>query len=282
MKHLGVVTALVVACVFAWSGLTADGQDRRGDGSLDASRPEGPGGRGPKHAPGPGKPPGLRRPHKPAGQPRRRGLSDAQEKELLAVLKDKRPELYERLIHQRQTDRLRYRWVLQMMWRWYERWKHLPEEIQDAAITEMDSKAQAWRLAREMRKAGSEGEKEQLLAKLRGVVAKQFDAEQKVRAHRLAQLEKQLKRAREELQARAKRRTKIIDELVERLIKGSSKLSRIPAKDSPARARIAKAERDKPNRRAPGGKDGRAGRKGPTCPDQTGRLSWGHDRPRKK
>lgn len=272
MKYFGAVTALVVACVFVWSGLTADGQDRRGDGSLDAPRPEGPAGRGRKHAPGPGRPPGLRRPHRPASQPRHRSLSDAQEKELLAVLKDKRPELYERLIHQRRTNRMRYRWVLQMMWRWYQRWKHLPEEIQDAAITVMDSKAQAWRLAREMRKAASEGEKGQLLAKLRGVVAKRFDAEQKVRAHRLAQLERQLKRAREELKARAKRRTKIIDELVERLIKGSSRLSRMPAKDGPAQARKPKAERDEPKRRAPGGKDHKAGAQGPGLP-RSGRAS---------
>lgn len=264
MKHFGAVAALVIACVFVWSGLTvADGPDRRGDGSRDVERPGRPPAYGRKEGLGPSRsrPSGLRGPRRPTTQPHRRGLSEAQEKELLAVLKDKRPELYKRLIDMKgkDTNRPSYRWTLQMMWRWYERWKHLPKEIQDAAIAEMDSKIEGYRLAREMQKVDSVGEKEQIMTKLRGVVGKQFDAEQTVRGYRLTQLAKQLERAREELQARAKRRAEIIDELVERLVKMGSRVTKRPWKDQPTHARKPKAERDEPHRRPPAGKGDKAG-----------------------
>ncbi len=262
MKHFGKAAALVIACVFAWSGLTAaDGRDKdkRGDASVDVERPgKGPA-RGRKEGSGPSRPSGLRGPRRPTTQARHRGLSEAQEKELLAVLKDKRPDLYKRLIDQQKANRPSYRWTLQMMWRWYERWKHLPKEIQDAAIEEMEMKVEAWRLAREMQKGDSVGEKEQIMTKLRGVVGKQFDAEQTVRGYRLTQLEEQLKRAREELKARAKRRAEVIDELVERVIKGASRVTKRPWKDQPAQARKPKGDRGESDRRPRGDKDPSAG-----------------------
>ncbi len=263
MRRFGAVTALVIVCVFICSALVADGQARRGVAPSDGPRGGGPAGRGRKEGPGPGKPPGIRGPHRPTTQPRHRSLTEAQEKELLAVLKEKRPELYKRLKDMKERDkdtkRLGYRWMVQAMWGWYQKWKNLPKPIQDAWIDEHDAKVEAWRLAQEMRKATSESEKEEIIAKLRTAVAKQFDAEQKVRGYRLTQLEEQLAQAREDLKARAKRRAEVIDELVERVIKGASRLSKMMPKGQPGHVRKPKAERDEPKRRAPGGKDHKAG-----------------------
>ena len=161
VKCLSSVTALATAGVLMFLlALPAEGEGQAPVRTPDEPRlqREAPQGRR-EHGVGRGSPHGGRR---PITQPYRRGLTETEEKELLAVLKKRRPEHYERLMQLRDSSPIRYRWMLRTMWRWYQRIKHLPEEIQGAAIAEMDSKVRAWRLAREYRRAASEGQKEQL------------------------------------------------------------------------------------------------------------------------
>lgn len=141
-------------------------------------------------------------------QPKR--LTAEQEKKLLAALKDKRPDHYHRLKQLQEKDPQRYRWMLQMMWRWYERWENQPKEIRDKGIAAMDSRVKLWRLARQLGQAASEEDKDKIIARLRDELTRQFDAEQKIRAHRLEQLEQQLKKMQQRLEQDAKNRDKII------------------------------------------------------------------------
>ena len=249
-KRFGSVTILALAVAVIFSGLSAETEGDREDRPPRALRVGKPPGGYHEDSPG-DRPPGGRRPamHRAPGaatQPHRRDLSKAQEQELLGVLKEKRPEHHKRLMKLRESSRMRYRWMLQMMWRWYQRWKHLPEEIQAAAITEMDSKVQVWRLARELRKEISKDERKELLFKLREAVARQFDAEQKVRTHRLAQLEKQLQRARLELRERSEKRSQTIDDLVKRLLKPPPALKPHSGRDAPASQALQRDKRQPP------------------------------------
>jgi len=242
-KWFGSVTVLAVAVAVIFSGLPAEGQSGREEQPPRTPRVDpprrgyhegSPGDRPPGSRPSGGRRSALRRAPGAATQPYHRGLSKAQEQELLGVLKEKRPEHHKRLMQLRESNRRRYRWMLQMMWRWYQRWKHLPEEIQAATITEIDSKIQVWRLTRELREADSKDDREELLVKLREAVARQFDAEQKIRTHRLAQLEKQLQRARLELRERSEKRSQIIDDLVKRLLRPPPALTTHSGRDAPA------------------------------------------------
>ena len=149
------------------------------------------------------------------GQPER--LTAEQEKKLLAALKDKRPEHYSRLKQLQEKDPQRYRRMLQMMWRWYERWENQPKEIRDKGIAAMDSRVKLWRLARRLGQATNEKDRDKIIARLREELARQFDAEQKVCAHRLEQLERQLKKMQERLRRDAKNRNKIIEQRLKQI-----------------------------------------------------------------
>ena len=72
-----------------------------------------------------------------------------------------------------------------------------------------------WRLAREYAKADTPARKQQLESSLREQAAKQFQADQIIRRHRLSELEEQIRQLKSELDQRAKDSNSIIQETVE-------------------------------------------------------------------
>ena len=71
----------------------------------------------------------VRRTSRPVGRRGGSRLTAEQETELLAVLKEKRPDFHERLTRLAKEDQRSYRRSLGWAWRWYQRWKRMsPQE----------------------------------------------------------------------------------------------------------------------------------------------------------
>jgi len=137
-------------------------------------------------------------------------LSPQEESELLAVLKEKRPQRYQALTALRERNPKRYRSAVRDIWRWYQRWKHLPPEVQDAHIAELDCRAEIGRLVHAIRTAGDEEDRDSLEEQLRQVIRAQFQAEQVRREHQLAVLAERLRQLRQELQEQSARPDRVV------------------------------------------------------------------------
>jgi len=159
----------------------------------------------------------------PQGHPQRmRPLTEEQEKELLAFLKEHRPDLHSRLTEMRDSKDRRYRWAIAPMWRWYLRYKRLPAEERDVELKQQDVRVKILRLLRAIREEKDAAKAEQLKKMLREAVTEQIEIEQKAFAIRLARLEEQVKRLREQLKGREQRRDQIIEERYQRLLEGGA------------------------------------------------------------
>ncbi len=158
------------------------------------------------------------RPARPPGRYRRRGrrLTEKQAKELLATLKTERPEFYQRLLELQKKDPQAYRRLLGRTWRWFQKAKNLPEDIRKAAKDREEARRLRYRVMRDIRKAGATKE---LKDKLRQAIADEFKAEQILREHKLAELEKQIKEIREDLKNRREQHDELVAGRLERLLK---------------------------------------------------------------
>jgi len=145
-------------------------------------------------------------------------LTEEQEAELLKALKEKLPGRYEALMKLREEKNKGYRWALRGTWRWYERWKNLPEEVQKAAIVEQTERMQIVRILHVVGEAKGPAEKTRLKKDLAQSVARLFDAEQERHRHHLQELKDQIRRLEDELRQRTEDRDKLIEQRVERYL----------------------------------------------------------------
>jgi hypothetical protein len=172
---------------------------------------------------GPGPRAGAQRP----GASGRRALpelTDEQERELLEWLKENRPEHYRRLEEAKTRRPENRRAALAMMWQWYADWKRMPPEVREQAGVVQRSRLQIWRLVRAINRATDRHEAQRLTGELRETVARLVEAEQKVQAYELEQMEKRLAQLRARLEEARKNREKIVEQRVEEAIEraGSS------------------------------------------------------------
>jgi len=151
--------------------------------------------------------------------PRRSRITPEQEQELLASIKDTRPELYEQAVELKKADPEKYRRMLYMLQWSQRRLRALPEDVRRRVQAEMDARLKVSRLLRDIRATEDEPKRKPLIKKLQQAVAVHFDAEQKGREGRLTMLEEQIKRLRAEMQQRAKDRDQIIKDRVEHYLK---------------------------------------------------------------
>jgi len=177
-----------------------------------------------RDGPGDAEPPASSaRANGPPGRPKRmRPLTEEQEKELLAFLKEHRPDLHSRLTEMRDSTPRRYRWAIAPMWRWYLRYKRLPAKERDVELKQQDVRVKILRLLRAIRKEKDAAKAEKLKKMLREAVTEQIEIEQKAFEIRLARLEEQVKRLREQLKSRDQRRDQIIEERYRRLLEGGA------------------------------------------------------------
>jgi len=155
--------------------------------------------------------------------PRRRGeaISPEKEEELLANIKKRSPEMYERLVKLRQESPDRYRMMLLAASRRYRKFLGMPAGVREQAQIEHEARMKVYRALRAIRETKDAAKLSDLRDELRQAVAEHFDAEQKGREKRLAFLEEQIKRLREDLKNRLENRDKVISERVERWLQGS-------------------------------------------------------------
>ena len=149
-------------------------------------------------------------------------LTDEQETELLAAIKERQPETYRRLMESKEANPMRFRLALRSMWPWFQRYKNAPRDIQKAMMDEGDARVETWRLIKALGQAKDGPEKTKLISELNEAVSKQFNAEQALREYRLNELEQQISHLREELEQRRSQRDQIMKDRVEELLRAST------------------------------------------------------------
>ena len=143
-------------------------------------------------------------------------LTPEQEQEVLDYLKSRRPEIYEAVIAQREKDPPRYRRTLRSVYPFVTRVRKLPEDVAKAYEGLQQTHVALWRLAREYANADSPEKKLEIENSMKEQARRQFEADQLVRRHRLAELEDQIRNLKAELDQRAKDGDTLIHETVER------------------------------------------------------------------
>ncbi len=141
-----------------------------------------------------------------------RRLTAEQQAKALEFLKETRPEHYERLLTLREDNPRGYHRALRMA----HRLMKLPSELRQARMQMWDARIGIWKRIRQIRAAEDASEKEKLKEQLRRDVAEHFEAEQRQMERRLAHLEEQIGRMRQELKDRQEQREQIISERLER------------------------------------------------------------------
>jgi hypothetical protein len=143
-------------------------------------------------------------------------LTAEQEQEVLDYLKSRRPEVYEEVVAQREKDPARYRRTLRSMYSFVARTRKLPEGVAQAYESLQQTHVALWRLSREYNNSDSPEKKLEIENSMKEQAGRQFEAEQLIRRHRLAELEEQIRSLKAELDQRAKDNDAVIRETVER------------------------------------------------------------------
>ncbi len=140
-------------------------------------------------------------------------LTEAQEKDALAFIKQHRPEEYERMMKIKDESPRLYRMGLAAAWRLMQ----MPAEMQKYAEQQQQARLKAWRLSRDFLKA-DEAQKPAIRKDLLDALGSEFDTEQQMRERRLAQLEEEIEHLRGQVKERAEQRTRIIEENLKSLL----------------------------------------------------------------
>lgn len=167
---------------------------------------------------------------------RNRELTDEQVEAALAVIKDVNPEAHARLIRAMEENPERAKMFIAHM---YPRIRGMvdarekdPDHYRDRVSDEQFNRLNG-RLAHEARKAKADGDDqaaEELTAKLRANLEKQFEVRQRLREKKLETLEKQLELLRKEVAEHAEKKDLLIDKALADYLKGRGDHDR-PARD---------------------------------------------------
>jgi hypothetical protein len=157
----------------------------------------------------------------PASQPASCG-DRTEAPKVLAVLKDRLPMRYKRLMELKETDPNEYAFHLAEMIQWYEEWKHWPPAIQDADILQQSMTVRIWQIVKKMQKTTSEKSRDKLREDLKEAVTKQIDAEHQVNEYKLGVLEEELTRMREQLDEHNRNRDAVIEGTMDHLLQAAS------------------------------------------------------------
>jgi hypothetical protein len=174
-------------------------------------------------------------------------LTAEQEQEVLDYLKSRRPEVYEEVVAQREKDPARYRRTLRGVYPFIARVRKLPEGVAQAYDSLQQTHVSLWRLSREYNTSDSPEKKREIENSMKEQAGRQFEAEQLIRRHRLAELEEQIRNLKAELDQRAKDSDAVIRETVERF-----------------KRNITRYEKDKDKQRGPDGEKAEHPRPQPT------------------
>ncbi|MDY7011151.1 MAG: hypothetical protein SVV80_10430 [Planctomycetota bacterium] len=163
----------------------------------------------------------MRRRHNAEDRPRFFGedrFTEDKVKEVLAFAKKHFPEEHERIKTLQKEDSRQARRAIRRLWWLCQRVRHLPEEIQAAAVAEHRLNVAIFRVRRELLQADDDAKKAELIKKLRSLLGEQFDNAQTVREYQVKRLAQQLAELKAEIEQRKADRQKIIAERLKRLM----------------------------------------------------------------
>ncbi len=168
-------------------------------------------------------PANLRRPHmhNAGGRPRTFGadrFTEDKVKEVLAFAKKHLPEEYKRFETLRKENPRQARRAIRRLWWLYKRVRHLPPEIQAAAVAKHRLNVAIFQTRRDFLRTEDASRKAELTKKLQTLLGKQFDNDQIVKEYRIKVLAQQLAELKAEVGRRKKDRSKIIAERLKRLL----------------------------------------------------------------
>lgn len=143
----------------------------------------------------------------------------------MAVLKDRRPDLHERLTRLDKDRHPSYQRSLTLAWRWYQRWKDMSPAEKAAARKLEDARLTIGRTLQAIRLSGEPATAEHK-TKLLNAATKAFEAEGALQTIRIEKLEKEIARIKEELEDRTTRREKLIAERVKHLMQNATQQRR--------------------------------------------------------
>jgi hypothetical protein len=161
-----------------------------------------------------------------------RQITAQQEQELLEALHQRQPERYERLVKLRQENPKAYRRLLGMGWWWYQQWKDLPPEAQQAHFKVAEMRVQIVQRLHELRQAKDDDQRREAAAHLRQAVSELLSAERVTLEHRLAELQKRVADMQRDLQQRRENHEQMVDRHVEQLITPGDRKGRRHEEDS--------------------------------------------------
>lgn len=140
-------------------------------------------------------------------------------KDVMAFAKKHFPEEYERLVALRKENPRQFRRAIRRMWWLYRRVRHLPEDIQAAAVAKHRLNVAIFHTRRELLQSEDSAEKAKLTKKLSSLLEEQFDNDQIVKEYMIKRIEQQLADLKAEVEQRKKDRKKIILKRLERLLR---------------------------------------------------------------
>ena len=161
-------------------------------------------------------------------------LSHAQEQELLEVIQRRFPHRYEQLTELRDSNPDRYRQVMARWYRRYEQWQAMGPDIQRLEMARQELEIQSTQLVQRWRQAADNETKQQVEAQLRQVLTKRFDIEHDLHAKRLEHMAEQLEQLRREHAERAERRSEIIQQELNSLLRSVPRPGRDDSEDEAA------------------------------------------------
>ena len=141
------------------------------------------------------------------------------EDKVMAFAKKHFPEEYERLEALRKENPRQFRRAIRRLWWLYKRVRHLPEEIQAAAVAKHRLNVAIFQTRREFLQAEEADKKAELTKKLSSLLEKQFDNDQTVKEYQIKRLAQQLAELKAQVEQRRKDRKKIIADRLKRLLR---------------------------------------------------------------
>lgn len=140
-------------------------------------------------------------------------ISPAQEKELLAAMKESSPKhYYAYLVALKKSDPALYKKSLAYFWKMYLEWRNAPKHVAAAVLTEREETIKIGKLVQRLRLETDAARQQELTGQILQAVQKKFDAEVVIRDYRLQQFELRIKKLRGELKDKISRREQIVAE----------------------------------------------------------------------
>lgn len=140
-------------------------------------------------------------------------------KEVMAFAKKHFPDEHKRLESLRKENPHQFRRAIRRIWWLYKRVRHLPEEIQVAAVSKHRLNIAIFRMHRQIVQTDNQAEKTKLKKQLLDLLGKQFDNDQAVKEYKVKRLAQELAKLKAEIAQRKKDRKKIISKRLEMLMK---------------------------------------------------------------